>query len=1111
MEDMARAESDSEKSTSSESSEKGEDWGLGEKKQYPFWKKLQFWFHEALVQIKFHVASYILGFLACLMVVIVVAVLLSIIGNAPIVYLRIAEMQQSEIDLRIEASEPLELRYVNYTQVASVLDKGDANGNTERFSYHSLRWEMPGQLVFTCRNDIYQKYGNTTFWAFYGDTKNVSDNSTHDSCVKENTCFSDKCSIRYSTTTTVMFSDTAKDKRILLGRSWELEAPVGVGAAYISDELALKLDLDVGSHFYLQVMPFIQFPELWNRIHAKRYKPPHPNQTQEYDLIDGNWSLYDIFLPLTVAGIYDDGGGRIASDMTTGIILEYDTLGRILFNGIHPNDTAARKWFDKVNMSEYAKTVVVNMPPPRTEVYLHSDMDYVRKLVTQFSSEVNYRLSYLDLKVVPVVMQTLDPFAYVSVFLGLIINMSVFVLMLLCIVLIYSLLMINVESRTFEMGVMRMIGTKRSGLVGLLMTQAMTYAIPAIILGLPLAQLLGLGVFKVISIIASVEFPNLLTWDAVVVAAVLGLVIPTISAILPIRNALMLNLADSIDSNRSKTKAVVVGVERSEQRQISMPMLVVGIFLAAFGVGIYLIFPAALMAFNITIILYLLFALLVLILFGCVMLALTIEGIFSRFIAFLFFFWDKPAIRSLLNKNIVAHRLRNRKTILMYSISLSFIIFLSVSFSQQISMVKTTSEQALGSTLGISASGINQSNYPYTVTPNALREIEPLLRASPIVDDYAYATVELTSLTGSKYTLSNIGRMTESTVHIYGMTPNYFTLAYPEYLSIGKRCINASLPENITLGEQMYTVQGSQGFILGTAVQELLGITIDDQFILNEVIGAGSTASILSALGGMASSFLGGSSGGVSSKSGDPPPIRKNCYAYLSGAGGLTMSKFTSITEQDCVVSFPHFISLSRGAVTSANALPIGRVFIKINDEKYTETRFKTLKGTLQDICVNQTNDTVSIWDVQQMATGMSLAEDIIQYFFILTTVIAMVTSFFSLSSSMLANVYEQTKEIAILRAVGVTKPWLYRVYVYEAFVVVFGSSLIGILVGTLLSWAFTINQRLFTQLPLPFTFPWELTLLVFGLSVIFSLLASLSPIHRVMRKRIIDIMRMMT
>jgi len=1075
------------------------------------WNVFKFWLHEALMQIKYHAASYVLGFCACLMVVIVVAVLLSIIGNAPIVYLRIAEMQQSEMDLRIRGTSPLEVQYLNYSHIASVLDQGDSNGNKDRFSYHSLRWYLGSQLVIKCSNDVYQKYGNTTSWAFYGDTLNISDNSTYDPCVNKRNCFRSKCGKNTTTTTDVLFSDTIKDKRILLGRSWNFPKPVGVGAAYVSEELSVKLSLNVGDHFYLPVNPWKQFSSLWERMHSKTFKLPSPNSSQEYDYVDGDWADHDVILPLTVAGIYDDGGGRISSDLSTGIILEYDTLGEIMLNGLQPNDTAARKFFSTVNMSEYAEQVVVNMPPPRTDVYLHSDMDTVRKLVTQFSSEVTYRLGYLDLDVKPVVMSTLDPFAYVSIFLGLIINMSVFVLMLLCVVLIYSLLVINVESRTFEMGVMRMIGTKRSGLVGLLLTQAMTYAVPAIIIGLPLAQLLGLGVFKVISHIASVDFPNLLTWQAVLVAAALGIIIPVISAILPIRSALMLNLADSIDSNRSKTKAVVVTINRSEQNHVSKPMLFVGLFLTFYGVGIYLIFPAALLAFNISLILYLLFILLILILFGCVMLALTLEGLFSRLIAFVFFFWDKQAIRSLLNKNLVAHRLRNRKTIMMYSMSLSFIIFLSVSFSQQMAMVSTTSEQAYGSSLGVQCTGINQSGYPYTVGLNALQEIEKFLKTADLVDDFAYATVDLSVLTSSKYTLSNIGRMAESTVHIYGISPNYFELAYPQYLAVGERVINGTLPKNISIGEQAYTVQGSQGFILGSALKETLGITIDDQYLVNEIVGSGSSSSLLGAVGGMVSSFFGGGSGGVSAKAGDPPPIRKNSYCYLSSAGGLTMSKYTSISDQSAVVSFPHYISLTRGKISGMRDIPIARVFIKINEEKYDQDVFVKMKSQLKDIVSNTTNNTAKLWDVQQLSAGMDLADEIIQYFFILTTVIAMVTSFFSLSSSMLANIYEQTKEIAILRAVGMTKPWLYRVYVYEAFVVVFGSSLMGLLVGTLLAWAFTINQSLFTQLPLPFSFPWLLTVVVFGLSIIFSLFASLSPIYRVVSKRIINIMRMMT
>ena len=48
--------------------------------------------------------------------------------------------------------------------------------------------------------------------------------------------------------------------------------------------------------------------------------------------------------------------------------------------------------------------------------------------------------------------------------------------------------------------------------------------------------------------------------------------------------------------------------------------------------------------------------------------------------------------------------------------------------------------------------------------------------------------------------------------------------------------------------------------------------------------------------------------------------------------------------------------------------------------------------------------------------------------FFNFTTIIAMAISFFSLMSSMFTNVYEQTKEIAILRALGIFHNFLFTI-----------------------------------------------------------------------------------
>lgn len=50
-------------------------------------------------------------------------------------------------------------------------------------------------------------------------------------------------------------------------------------------------------------------------------------------------------------------------------------------------------------------------------------------------------------------------------FLGLIFDLVIILFISLSVLLVYSLLMISVESKTFEFGVMRMVGLSQSGLI----------------------------------------------------------------------------------------------------------------------------------------------------------------------------------------------------------------------------------------------------------------------------------------------------------------------------------------------------------------------------------------------------------------------------------------------------------------------------------------------------------------------------------------------------------------------------------------------------------------------------------------------------------------------
>jgi len=68
-------------------------------------------------------------------------------------------------------------------------------------------------------------------------------------------------------------------------------------------------------------------------------------------------------------------------------------------------------------------------------------------------------------------------------FLGLIFDIIILLFIIISVLLIYSLLMISIETKSFEIGVTRMLGLSKMGLIFMVFLQSMMFVIPAIILG----------------------------------------------------------------------------------------------------------------------------------------------------------------------------------------------------------------------------------------------------------------------------------------------------------------------------------------------------------------------------------------------------------------------------------------------------------------------------------------------------------------------------------------------------------------------------------------------------------------------------------------------------
>jgi ABC-type antimicrobial peptide transport system permease subunit len=74
---------------------------------------------------------------------------------------------------------------------------------------------------------------------------------------------------------------------------------------------------------------------------------------------------------------------------------------------------------------------------------------------------------------------------------------------------------------------------------------------------------------------------------------------------------------------------------------------------------------------------------------------------------------------------------------------------------------------------------------------------------------------------------------------------------------------------------------------------------------------------------------------------------------------------------------------------------------------------------------------------------------------------ISMILCFFSLSSSMTANIYDQSREISVMCSFGCKKSTLLRIFIYESLVLVVSSSIGGFIIGIFIGNLMTMQQAM--------------------------------------------------
>merc|ERR1719469_691386 len=85
------------------------------------------------------------------------------------------------------------------------------------------------------------------------------------------------------------------------------------------------------------------------------------------------------------------------------------------------------------------------------------------------------------------------------------------------------------------------------------------------------------------------------------------------------------------------------------------------------------------------------FILLLGMLFGLVLIAVNVQSILEQFLLTILLFWEKKSMRTVLRKNMIAHKKKNKLTAIIFALSLGCIIFLLTSASLQINLINSFS------------------------------------------------------------------------------------------------------------------------------------------------------------------------------------------------------------------------------------------------------------------------------------------------------------------------------------------------------------------------------------------------------------------------------------
>lgn len=278
--------------------------------------------------------------------------------------------------------------------------------------------------------------------------------------------------------------------------------------------------------------------------------------------------------------------------------------------------------------------------------------------------------------------------------------------------LIYSLMMSDIEDKTYEFGMLRALGFSKTNIIITILYQAVLFIIPGLSAGIVMAWILNVMLrHQVFTITKNYSSYNL-SHNAVVIGLCLGIIIPLISNLFPIRRSLGKNLRNSLDLNHRKVGELTIRFTNLGESGLDVNQMVLGLTLVGCGVMSYYVIPLAFLLNNFSLLFSSLTNLLLMVTFGMCFLTMLVQPLVQRVILeiMMFFAWGDRKLKPLILKNIEAHQGRNLKTASIFALTLSFLIYASCAMKQiEVVLEAQTKSYVAGDLMAFNAAIVQSS------------------------------------------------------------------------------------------------------------------------------------------------------------------------------------------------------------------------------------------------------------------------------------------------------------------------------------------------------------------------------------------------------------------